>query len=125
MTLIKVKRKKLLVGAAVGTKIDDLERAIALDKSGVDILFIDTAHGHSNSVIDSFKKIRKKKIRQLKTYVSSRQFGSWRLPVPMHNVILKDYCEKKLQQAKMKVDTIQASDNTDTIPEKLSPFKPD
>ena len=38
---------------------------------------------------------------------------------------LKDYCEKKLQEAKMKVDTIHASDNTDTIPEKLSPFKPD
>ena len=38
---------------------------------------------------------------------------------------LKDYCQKKLQEAKMKVDTIQASDNTDTIPEKLSPFKPD
>ena len=37
---------------------------------------------------------------------------------------LKDYCEKKLQEAKMKVDTIQTSDNTDTIPEKLSPFKP-
>ena len=38
---------------------------------------------------------------------------------------LKDYCEKKLQEAKMKVDTIQSSDNIDTIPEKLSPFKPD
>ena len=38
---------------------------------------------------------------------------------------LKDYCEKKLQEAKMKVDTIQASDNTGTILEKLSPFKPD
>lgn len=38
---------------------------------------------------------------------------------------LKDYCEKKLQEAKMKVDTIQASDNADIIPEKLSPFKPD
>ncbi len=38
---------------------------------------------------------------------------------------LKDYCEKKLQEAKMKVDTIKASDNIDTIPEKLSPFKPD
>ena len=38
---------------------------------------------------------------------------------------LKDYCEKKLQEAKMKVDIIQSSDNTDTIPEKLSPFKPD
>ena len=38
---------------------------------------------------------------------------------------LKDYCQKKLHEAKMKVDTIQASDNADTIPEKLSPFKPD
>ena len=38
---------------------------------------------------------------------------------------LKDNCEKKLQEAKMKVDTIQASDKIDTIPEKLSPFKPD
>jgi IMP dehydrogenase len=57
---VRDKNGRLLVGAAVGTKIDDLERAIALDKSGVDILFIDTAHGHSNSVIDAFKKIRKK-----------------------------------------------------------------
>ena len=57
---VRDKNGRLLVGAAVGTKIDDLERAIALEKSGVDILFIDTAHGHSNSVIDAFKKIRKK-----------------------------------------------------------------
>ena len=35
-------------------------RAIELDKAGVDILFIDTAHGHSSAVLDSFKKIRKK-----------------------------------------------------------------
>ena len=38
---------------------------------------------------------------------------------------LKDYCQKKLHDAKMKVETIQASENIDTIPEKLSPFKPD
>ena len=38
---------------------------------------------------------------------------------------LKDYCQKKLHDAKMKVDTIQSSDNIVTIPEKLSPFKPD
>ena len=38
---------------------------------------------------------------------------------------LKDYCQKKLQEAKMKVDTIHSSDNIDTIPEKLSTFKPD
>ena len=38
---------------------------------------------------------------------------------------LKDYCQKKLHDAKMKVETIQSSDNIDTVPEKLSPFKPD
>ena len=38
---------------------------------------------------------------------------------------LKDYCQKKLQEAKMKIETIQSSDNIDAIPEKLSSFKPD
>ena len=38
---------------------------------------------------------------------------------------LKDYCQKKLHEAKMKVETIQSSGNFDTVPEKLSPFKPD
>ena len=38
---------------------------------------------------------------------------------------LKDYCQKKLHDAKMKVETIQASENNDSIPDKLSPFKPD
>ena len=37
---------------------------------------------------------------------------------------LKDYCQKKLHEAKMKVDTIQSSDNVETVPEKLSSFKP-
>ena len=36
---------------------------------------------------------------------------------------LKDYCQKKLHEAKMKVETIQVSDNIDTISEKLSSFK--
>ena len=38
---------------------------------------------------------------------------------------LKDYCQKQLQEAKMKVETIQSLDNTDTMPEKLSSFEPD
>ncbi len=38
---------------------------------------------------------------------------------------LKDYCQKKLHDAKMKVETIQSSENIDTIPKKLSPFKSD
>ena len=57
---VKDKNGQLLVGAAIGSKTNDLLRAIELDKAGVDILFIDTAHGHSSAVLDSFKKIRKK-----------------------------------------------------------------
>ena len=38
---------------------------------------------------------------------------------------LKDYCQKKLHEAKMKVETINSSDNVNNIPEKLSSFKPD
>ena len=38
---------------------------------------------------------------------------------------LKDYCQKKLHDAKMKVETIQSSDDFDTVPENSSPFKPD
>ena len=37
---------------------------------------------------------------------------------------LKDYCQKKLHEAKMKVETIQSSDNIDIIPEKSLPLKP-
>ncbi len=57
---VKDKNGQLLVGAAIGSKPNDLLRAIELDKAGVDILFIDTAHGHSSAVLDSFKQIRKK-----------------------------------------------------------------
>ena len=37
---------------------------------------------------------------------------------------LKDYCQKKLHEAKMKVETIQLTDNVETVPEELSSFKP-
>ena len=35
---------------------------------------------------------------------------------------LKDLCQKKLNEAKMKVETIQSSDNSDVIPDKLTTF---
>ena len=35
---------------------------------------------------------------------------------------LKDHCQKKLSEAKMKVETIQSSDNSDVIPDKLTSF---
>jgi len=53
----KVKRQGALVGAACGPF--DVDRAIALKKAGVDILFIDCAHGHNLKVITSAKIIKK------------------------------------------------------------------
>ncbi len=43
----KVKKSKHLVGAAVGVSPKDLERAIELNKASVDLIIIDTAHGHT------------------------------------------------------------------------------
>ena len=58
--IIKVKNKKLYVGAAIGTNKDDLERANSLASNGVDLIVIDTAHGHSEKVIKTLNKIKKK-----------------------------------------------------------------
>ncbi|MDB9795812.1 IMP dehydrogenase [Pelagibacteraceae bacterium] len=55
----KVKNKKLLVGAAVGTSDEDLIRAKAIIDAGVDLIVIDTAHGHSDKVIKILSKIKK------------------------------------------------------------------
>ncbi len=55
----KVKEKNLLVGAAVGTNKEDLERARSLEDNGVDIIIIDTAHGHSQKVIKILSKLKK------------------------------------------------------------------
>ena len=38
---------------------------------------------------------------------------------------LKDHCQKKLNEAKMKVETIQSSDNSDVVPDKLISFDSD
>ena len=55
----KVKSKKLIVGAAVGTTNDDLLRARSILDAGVDIIVIDTAHGHSEKVLQILNKIKK------------------------------------------------------------------
>ncbi len=55
----KVKRKNLLVGAAVGTNKEDLSRARSLISNGVDLIVIDTAHGHSEKVLKILGKIKK------------------------------------------------------------------
>ena len=61
--VLKVKKKNLLVGAAIGTSDKDIIRAKNLIDNGVDILVIDTAHGHSKKVLDILAKIKKIKIK--------------------------------------------------------------
>ena len=51
---------RLLAGAAVGITNDMMERVDALVKARVDVITLDTAHGHSKNVIASVKKIKEK-----------------------------------------------------------------
>lgn len=56
---VKDKFGRLLVGAALGITNDMLERAEALIKIGVDVVTLDSAHGHSKGVISAIKILRK------------------------------------------------------------------
>ena len=55
----KDSRGQLRVGAALGTGNDTLERARALANAGVDLFVVDSAHGHSQNVLDTIKIIKK------------------------------------------------------------------
>ena len=55
----KVKNEKLFVGAAVGTNQEDLDRASSLISNGVDLIVIDTAHGHSEKVLKTLSRIKR------------------------------------------------------------------
>jgi IMP dehydrogenase len=54
----KDEQGRLRVGAAVGATGDFLERAVEMSKAKVDVLAIDTAHGHSERVMEAIKAIR-------------------------------------------------------------------
>jgi IMP dehydrogenase len=56
---IKDNYGRLLVGAALGITDDLLERTEALLHVGVDVVTLDSAHGHSKGVIDALKKLKK------------------------------------------------------------------
>ena len=56
----KDERGALRVGAAVGTSPDTLDRVAALREAGVDVIVVDTAHGHSRGVIETVAKIKAK-----------------------------------------------------------------
>ncbi|RKT00817.1 IMP dehydrogenase [Chryseobacterium defluvii] len=55
----KDKNGRLIVGAGVGVGEDTLDRIAALVQAGVDIIGIDSAHGHSKGVLDKIAEIRK------------------------------------------------------------------
>lgn len=55
---VKDEHGRLRVGAAVGVAADNLERVAALVEAGVDVITVDTAHGHSKGVIDMVKQVK-------------------------------------------------------------------
>ena len=57
--VMKVKKKKLIVGAAVGTNNEDVDKARSLIDNGCDLIVIDTAHGHSAKVLKVLSKLKK------------------------------------------------------------------
>ncbi|MDB3888705.1 IMP dehydrogenase [Candidatus Pelagibacter sp.] len=61
----KVKKKKLLVGAAVGAGPKELYRAKEILKEGLDLIVVDTAHGHTKKVSEIIKYIKKIKSKQI------------------------------------------------------------
>ena len=52
------KNGRLLVGAAIGVTNDILDRVDALYKAGVDVVVLDSAHGHSKGIIDAVKNVK-------------------------------------------------------------------
>lgn len=56
----KDEKGRLRVGAAVGVSVDTLKRVDALVKAGVDVIVVDSAHGHSEGIINTVKEIRQK-----------------------------------------------------------------
>lgn len=53
------KQDRLLVGAAIGVTADALERVQAVVDKGVDVIALDSAHGHSTNIINKVKEIKK------------------------------------------------------------------
>lgn len=56
----KDQKGRLIVGAAVGVAKETDERVAALVEAGVDVIVIDTAHGHSKGVLDTVRRVRER-----------------------------------------------------------------
>jgi len=61
----KVKKEKLIVGAAVGASANEFIRAKEIIKEGVDLIVVDTAHGHTKKVSEIIKYIKKNKSKKI------------------------------------------------------------
>ena len=61
----KVKKQKLLVGAAVGAGPNELRRAEEILKEGLDLIVVDTAHGHTKKVSEIIKYIKRIKSKKI------------------------------------------------------------
>ena len=59
------KNGRLLVGAAIGVTNDALERVKAVYNAGVDVVVLDSAHGHSKNIINKVKEIKEKVLPEL------------------------------------------------------------
>ena len=70
----KVKRQKLLVGAAVGAGPSEFKRAQSILRENIDMIVVDTAHGHTKKVSDIIKYI--KKIKNKKTALCAGNIAS-------------------------------------------------
>ena len=60
----KVKKQKLMVGAAVGAGLKEFKRAEAILKEKIDMIVVDTAHGHTKKVSEMIKYIKKYKSKK-------------------------------------------------------------
>jgi IMP dehydrogenase len=58
-TAVKDSLGRLLVGAAIGVAQDLMDRVAALQQVGVDVLCLDSAHGHSRGILESLKQVKK------------------------------------------------------------------
>jgi len=61
----KVKKQNLLVGAAVGAGVNEFVRAKQILKAGIDLIVVDTAHGHTKKVAEIIKYIKKVKSKRI------------------------------------------------------------
>jgi IMP dehydrogenase len=74
---------KLMIGAAVGINGDVAGRAEALLGAGIDVLVVDTAHGHQEKMLQALKRVRDVRDRQVEQ-------GGRRIPLVAGNVVTAD-----------------------------------